>query len=341
MTNGSGTASTADVTNVSVTCGAAPTMPLADTGQTTCYDNTTSITCPTSGQAFFGQDANYTGTAKSLTASVLGGGEIVTDNVTGLIWQRCQSGRNNDATCSGGTTTQTAAGAVTFCTGLNFAGFASGWRLPTVLEYEGLLNHNTSPQVDLTVFPNHSIGTPFYLAESFNGGVDRNSILIGCGTTCEGGIQGASGGMNVRCVRGTTATISLDDLGDGTIRDNGTGLIWQKCSSGLSDATCTTGTATTYTWENALAYCEGLTFAGSSDWRLPNRIELNSIFDYSRTFATGFQKDPTKFPETTDVIYWSSTTNSFTPTTAWTERTKNESTNSILKTNSYQVRCVR
>jgi hypothetical protein len=40
----------------------------------------------------------------------------------------------------------------------------------------------------------------------------------------------------------------------------------------------------TYNWEEALTYCENLTLpaGGYSDWRLPNRNELQSIVDYSR-----------------------------------------------------------
>lgn len=33
------------------------------------------------------------------------------------------------------------------------------------------------------------------------------------------------------------------------------------------------------TWQNALAYCEGLEYAGYTDWRLPNINEMLSIFD--------------------------------------------------------------
>lgn len=33
--------------------------PVPDTGQTKCYNNGVEITCPSPGQAFYGQDANY------------------------------------------------------------------------------------------------------------------------------------------------------------------------------------------------------------------------------------------------------------------------------------------
>ncbi len=35
--------------------------PLPDTGQTKCYDNEKEIACPSPGEPFFGQDAQYQG----------------------------------------------------------------------------------------------------------------------------------------------------------------------------------------------------------------------------------------------------------------------------------------
>jgi len=58
-----------------------------DTGQTTCYDAAGNVLdpCPAPGEPFHGQDAQYQGPARSY--SVLGGGSMVRDNVTGLIWE--------------------------------------------------------------------------------------------------------------------------------------------------------------------------------------------------------------------------------------------------------------
>jgi hypothetical protein len=83
------------------------------------------------------------------------------------------------------------------------------------------------------------------------------------------------------------------DNGNGTITDTGTGLMWQKATA-----------PGTYTWEQALTYCENLTLpaGGYSDWRLPNRNELQTLVDYSR------YSPATTFPNTQPSIYWSSTT---------------------------------
>ena len=69
----------------------------------------------------------------------------------------------------------------------------------------------------------------------------------------------------------------------------------------------------TYTWQQALAYCEDLDLAGHTDWRLPDRNELQSIVDYSRS-------DPAIDPLFSTVAsnYWSSTTYAYIPTTRGT-----------------------
>jgi hypothetical protein len=71
-------------------------------------------------------------------------------------------------------------------------------------------------------------------------------------------------------------------------------------------------------WSNALVYCEGLTYGGYGDWRLPNVRELQSLVDYGRNepavcnaAGTGPWTENDPF---TDVQlswgnqYWSSTT---------------------------------
>ena len=45
-----------------------------------------------------------------------------------------------------------------------------------------------------------------------------------------------------------------------TVIDNLTGLVWAR-NANLGGA---------MTWSNAIVYCEGLTYGGHSDWRLPN-----------------------------------------------------------------------
>jgi len=66
---------------------------------------------------------------------------------------------------------------------------------------------------------------------------------------------------------------STMDLGE-SVHDNVTCLDWQK-----------TVPSGTYTWDQAIAYCDGLTLSGHDDWRLPTRIELTSIVDFTQNPA--------------------------------------------------------
>jgi hypothetical protein len=65
---------------------------------------------------------------------------------------------------------------------------------------------------------------------------------------------------------------SYTDNGDGTVTDNVTKLVWQKAVTSTQ----------AYAWCDAIAYCANLTLAGRT-WRLPTRIELLSLVDFTRT----------------------------------------------------------
>ncbi len=107
---------------------------------------------------------------------------------------------------------------------------------------------------------------------------------------------------------------SFTDNGNETITDNNTNLMWQKCSKGLSGSTCTTGTIETNYWAAAPSYCEGLNFAGQTDWRLPNIKELQSIVNYQNVSPA---INTTYFPATQSSYYWSGSTFVGNPAGAW------------------------
>jgi hypothetical protein len=102
------------------------------------------------------------------------------------------------------------------------------------------------------------------------------------------------------------------------VLDNLTGLIWAR-NANMDGA---------MTWSNAIAYCEGLTYGGQSDWRLPNRRELLSLIDDSRsnpalcnTAGTGKWTDNDPFTGVqSGSYYWSSTMVAGTSAAAWLVR---------------------
>lgn len=67
---------------------------------------------------------------------------------------------------------------------------------------------------------------------------------------------------------------------DGTVTHNSTSLMWMRCSLGQTwDGSTCTGATSTFTWQNALGAAQSHSFAGHSDWRLPNKNELASIVE--------------------------------------------------------------
>ena len=107
------------------------------------------------------------------------------------------------------------------------------------------------------------------------------------------------------------------------VTDTETGLIWQK--------TYVSGK----TWQQALSYCESLTYAGYSDWRLPDKNELASLINYEKYYpASDFPDMPSKY-------FWSSSTYVNYTDYAWGVGFGNGGVDNDLKTSLNIVRCVR
>ena len=86
----------------------------------------------------------------------------------------------------------------------------------------------------------------------------------------------------------------LRDNNKNVVLDSSTNLMWEDSSQSKTN---------TKSWSDAIAYCENLTFAGYSDWFLPNYTELLSIVEP--------QNQPpisSAFQNFTADKHWSSTT---------------------------------
>ena len=290
---------------------------IVDTGQTGCYSDAAAISCPSSGAAYYGQDAQHAGVQPSYQDN---GDGTVTDLNTGLMWQQTPDSEKS-------TFAEAVAGAAAF----DLAGY-DDWRLPTIKELYSLIDFNgniqptiaaSTPYIDTDYFDfeygDESAGERIIDAQYWSSTEYVGTTMGGNATTfgvnfADGRIKGyGSGGMTqfVRYVR-ANPSYGVNNFDDnpltgpgqaGTITDLATGLMWQGADSGA-----------TYNWDGALGYCNDLSLAGHDDWRLPNAKELQSIVDYTRApdaqdpAQQSAAIDPIFNVTSDDVYFWSSTT---------------------------------
>lgn len=133
---------------------------------------------------------------------------------------------------------------------------------------------------------------------------------------------------------------AYQDNGDGTVTDTTTKLMWQRCTAPSEEISCSLSAAL-YTWDDALAYCNGLILGGYTNWRTPNVKVLHSILDAVKTTDPTINTD--YFPDTQAAYYWSSTTFTGTPSYAWYVDFSIgiAMTSPISKQNTHYLRCVR
>lgn len=111
-----------------------------------------------------------------------------------------------------------------------------------------------------------------------------------------------------------------------TVLDKITGLVWQRDVD-----------AGDFTWVDAKAHCSTLALAGGG-WRLPTRIELVSLVDYTMT-QPAINADA--FPSAPGQWFWSSTPAVMATPSAWDVSFYNGATAIDALDKLNRVRCVR
>ena len=95
-----------------------------------------------------------------------------------------------------------------------------------------------------------------------------------------------------------------------TLLDRHTGLLWQRCALGQewngekNLCQLKMEQQRLFTWGEALMAATQSKIANYSDWRLPNKNELDSIVDRA---CTGPAVNEAVFPDTTFAGFWAST----------------------------------
>jgi hypothetical protein len=257
---------------------------LPDTGQTTGYTLTQ------------GEDSDFSINPPSYTDN---GDGTITDNVTGLMWQKTDGGE------------MTFSDASDFCKSLNTGGYTD-WRLPTGFELVGINNYDkVNPALNIDYFTK-TVAEYWWTSEMRADAASYIWVVnagggIGAHPSDETISAGGTKRFHVRAVRNIKMPVAISsrftDNNNGTITDNLTGLIWQKIAS-----------PDLMTWEEALIYASELSLGSKDDWRLPNVKEIQSLNDPQLT-KPSFNKN--FFPDCLSGNYWSSTTQVNAPAKAW------------------------
>ena len=266
--------------------------------------------------------ASATVTVSTLQPNVDG---TVTDPTTGLTWMRCAMGQTwTGNSCSGTASTYTFDQANALTGTVTFAG-QSDWRMPNIRELQTIVDLSTyTPAINSTAFPN----TPnlFFWSGSPKASSSSFAWVVSFDKGMPNDFGGRSDNYAVRLVRGgqsfspllsiTRPTSDYVDHGNGTVTHAPTNLTWMRCAMGQTwTGNSCSGTASTYTFDQANALTGATTFAGQSDWRLPTAGELLSLVDYSIA-SPSLTINASIFPNTPNFL-WSVSPVAFKSTSSW------------------------
>jgi MYXO-CTERM domain-containing protein len=297
-----------------------PHPALYRTGVVTCATSTTQdLACPVAGWEL--EDGDFQPNAQAFVKSA---DDEVTDNTTGLVWQRGDDGQTYDQ-----------ATAVAHCASFKSAEAATGWRLPSVIELMTLVDNGVAlPSIDPSFVgartTNYWTATPAASAQTLAWTVkfDFGEVIPLLTDTA----------LPVRCVRGESKILNVGGVGlrkagplralSETVQDTTTMLEWQRQDDG-----------TKRSWKDALSYCSRLSLGGLSGWHLPNVSELLGIIQYDG-LRNGVAIDEAFLAPKGD-LYWTSSQNEGAPTLSWSITFNLGVVDGVTTTALGYARCVR
>lgn len=246
---------------------------------------------------------NPVGSGLPNEASYTDNGDTVTDNITGLMWEK---------SAPGGDYTWDAA--LSYCDSLSVGGF-DDWRLPTRVEMSSVMDYAKSgAKFPAEAFPGaqggfHKTASDWILTIDQRG-AGQGTDYAWAFNMSDGIVSNAyskATASKIRCVRGNGQGEGPSEpavpppnlytaLNDDEVLDNYTGLIWQRRDSGNG-----------LSWEAAGDYCATLDLGGNS-WRLPSIRELATLVDEAQV-APAINREmfpDTKYGSRSNNWYWSS-----------------------------------
>jgi len=176
---------------------------------------------------------------------------------------------------------------------------------------------DTLDDVTLPAIPTANLGSTAWNAANLCGGVDSQSSSADDSNDWQDvSVQAANPSVIEPCSASNHCLF----------KDEISGLLWTETQ------------ATTVTWYAALSLCENLTFAGSSNWRLPTQKELLSAYVHgihSANSTNWINSDQM------DVAFWSSSSQSSGTGAAYRLYLKTGAMTSLTKYSTGHVACVR
>ncbi len=238
-------------------------VPVADFPGVLCaVPGDTGADCPSAGEAYYGQDANYDIDPEEESLD----GTIWKESITGLWWTTAADAANSlvaaEQVCTGYASAETAG--------------AGDWRVPTMRELSRIISMNYNEVSYRGSWPvefTQPQGSTWWTSTPTKDSPDHTITVSGDWPGAEPMLSDGSdgtfpGSRFVFCVSGPTMGGQWqvdEDLN--VVVHTTTALTWQRDPQNVE------------AWSEALAYCEAATTGDFDDWRLPSIREALSMLD--------------------------------------------------------------